>query len=104
LRILLALGLIGLSACGTVSLPATGVTNDGKNWTGYFTTKEFVLTDGAVKCTGTTPMGTAKQQTATFECDDGRTGTAVTNRTKLTGGTVNVSFSDGRTGSFNYGT
>lgn len=104
MKILAFCAILSVAACASVSLPATGKTDDGKSWTGYFTTSEFVLSDGAVNCTGATPMGMAKRQTATFTCDDGRTGTAVTNRTKLTGGTVDVTFSDGSTGTFNYGT
>lgn len=103
MKVYALLTILGVSACGAVSLPATGETDDGKSWTGYFTTKEFVLSDGTVNCTGATPMGTQKQQTATFSCDDGRTGTAVTNRTRLTGGTVAVTFSDGSKGNFLYG-
>ena len=65
--------LVCLGACSSLSIPASGVTNDGKGWTGYFTLKEFTLSDGSVICKGKTPTGTAKVQQATFTCDDGRT-------------------------------
>lgn len=103
MRTLALLGVVAVSACGSVSIPVTGASNDGKAWTGYFTTKEFVLSDGTVNCSGIPPMGAAKQQEASFTCDDGRTGVAITNRTHLTGGTVDATFSDGSTGKFSYG-
>ena len=96
--------LTGLASCSAVSLPASGVTSDGQKWGGYFTTQEFTISNDKTTCKGKTPMGTAKQQSATFACDDGRTGTASTNRTRMTGGTVAVTFSDGLTGNFDYGT
>ncbi|WP_278922717.1 hypothetical protein [Pseudophaeobacter profundi] len=96
--------LVSLGACSSLSIPASGVTSDGKGWTGYFTLDEFTLSDGSVICTGETPTGTAKVQRATFTCDDGRTGTAQTTRTGMAGGIVDVDFSDGTTGKFQYGT
>ncbi len=50
-----------------------------------------------------TPAGTATVLQATFSCDDGRTGVAKTNRTSMSGGVVDVEFSDGLTGKFKYG-
>ena len=96
--------LVAVGACAEISIPASGVTSDGSAWTGYFTMKEFQISGGGVICTGATPMGTAKVQTATFTCDDGRTGQITTNRTSMRGGIVTAEFSDGTTGTFNYGT
>ena len=99
-----ALAMIALlTACASLSIPASGVTSDGKGWSGYFTLQEFTLSDGEVICKGATPMGTAKVQKATFSCNDGRTGVVETNRTSMSGGVADVEFSDGLTGRFKYG-
>ncbi|MDG1736796.1 MAG: hypothetical protein P8L68_05930 [Paracoccaceae bacterium] len=104
-KILISVGIaVALSACSTISLPISGSTSDGQSWTGYFTVQKFELSDGNNICSGVTPMGTSKIQTAEFTCEDGRTGTLTTNRTSMRGGVANVTFSDGAIGSFEYGT
>lgn len=95
--------LFALASCGQVSIPASGMTSDGSQWTGYFTLSEFQIAGNGVICTGTPPMGMETVQTASFTCDDGRTGTITTNRTSMRGGTIAAQFSDGTTGSFAYG-
>lgn len=91
-----------LTACGSISIPTSGVTSDGKDWSGYFTIEEFTLSDGKVICKGATPKGAAKVKQASFSCDDGRTGVAETNRTSPSHGFVDVEFSDGVTGKFKW--
>lgn len=104
-KVLLSAAIITtVTACASVSLPVTGATNDGKQWSGYFTIREFTLAGDGVICRGATPTGTQRVQTASFVCDDGRTGTATTNRTSMTGGVGTVQFSDGAVGEFSYGT
>lgn len=93
-----------LTSCGSVSIPASGSTSDGVRWTGYFTLEEFQIAGGSTICKGKPPMGFAKVQTATFECNDGRTGTVTTTRQGMTGGIADVIFSNGLTGQFTYGT
>lgn len=103
-KTLLILSTVGFAGCSSISLPVNGQTDDGRVWGGYFTIQTFELSSGDLICTGETPMGTARVQTATFTCSDGRTGVATTNRTRNTGGTVSVRFSDGTTGQMAYGT
>ena len=102
--LLVALVSITVTACASVSLPVTGVTSNGAQWSGYFTIREFTLAGDGVICQGATPTGTQRVQTASFVCDDGRTGTATTNRTSMTGGVGTFQLSDGTVGEFAYGT
>lgn len=104
MKVLPTLILVAAAAgCSSISLPVSGVTSDGSHWTGYFTVEEFTIANGTEICKGRTPMGTEANQTAPFSCNDGRTGTATTNRKSLSGGTVDATFSDGTRGSFVYG-
>jgi hypothetical protein len=102
--LLSAVVMTTLTACASVSLPVTGVTSNGEQWSGYFTIREFTLAGDGVICKGATPTGTQRVQTASFVCDDGRTGTATTNRTSMTGGVGTFQVSDGTVGEFTYGT
>ncbi|WP_375247674.1 hypothetical protein [Planktomarina temperata] len=99
----LALSAILIASCSSVSIPASGSTSDGAKWSGYFTLKQFQIAGSDTVCIGKPPMGFAKVQTATFECDDGRTGSIVTTRQGMRGGIADVTFSDGLTGQFTYG-
>lgn len=100
---IMSCGLLALASCSEISLPASGVTSDSVAWTGYFTMKKFEISGDGTICEGMPPMGTAKIQTATFNCNDGRTGTITTNRTSMRGGQIEAIFSDGTTGKFTYG-
>lgn len=95
--------LLALSACSSVSLPVRGMSSDGTTWTGYFTLNEFQISADGVICAGKPSMGWGKVNTHRFVCNDGRTGTATTTRTSMSGGTGSVNFSDGTTASLNYG-
>ena len=97
------MAFVALSACASVSIPASGVTSNGDKWSGYFTVKEIKLSGGNTICAGKPAMGFGKVQTNEVSCDDGRTATVTSTRTSMRGGVAEVVFSDGMTGQFNYG-
>lgn len=95
--------VILLGACSSISIPVSGITSDGQEWTGYFTIKEFTLAGDNTICIGKTPKSIKKENEITFECEDGRSGIAKTKRTSLSGGIAKILLSDGTTGNFTYG-
>ena len=95
--------LLATSACATVSIPVKGIASNGSAWSGYFTLDEFQLSGDGVICSEKPTMGWGKVNTHSFSCDDGRTGTATTTRTSMSGGTGEVTFSDGSTAKLTYG-
>ena len=95
--------VILLGACSSISIPVSGTTSDGQEWTGYFTIKEFTLSGDNTICIGKTPKNIKKENEIAFECEDGRTGVAKTKRVNLRGGVAKVVLSDGTTGDFTYG-
>ena len=95
---------VSLSACASVSIPTAGVTSDGIKWSGYFDFSEFVFSGGTVICKGKPTMGLGKVNTHYFTCDNGNSGSVVTTRQSMTGGMAKLTFDDGITGNFMYGT
>lgn len=100
-----------LAGCGSISVPASGVTATGQSFTGSATVKingegvfELVSIAG-VKCGGAyNAMDKSPAMSITFSCSDGRTGTAdvIRNPDGMSGSGSGV-LSDGETITFRFG-
>lgn len=101
---------LGLTGCGSVTVPASGVTSTGEKFTGSATasvsagTFEMTGSSGA-KCSGTyDQFSTVKRMTIPFTCSNGKRGTLeIIRNNDLRGGKGTASFSDGSTGNFVFG-
>ena len=104
-----AFAALFLAGCGSITLPASGVTSDGIHFEGTTTASmkigEFSVSGNGITCSGTyDPHDRAKRIEAKTTCTDGRTGTiyVVRNNDGL-GGHGTVQFTDGTTGTFVFG-
>ena len=94
--------IILLGACSSVSIPVTGSTSDGEKWSGYFTMKAFTISGEDTVCEVETSKKWSKTNTATLNCDDGRSGTGLMTRIGLSGGTFDFKLTDGTIGNLTY--
>lgn len=99
-----------LSACGSITVPAAGVTSTGETFRGSATASAsagtFEMTGSSgVQCSGTyDQFSTAKRLTIPFKCTDGKSGSAdLVRDNDLVGGEGSITFSDGTTGTIKYG-
>lgn len=99
-----------LSACGSITVPASGTTSTGELFYGQaiatMSAGTFQVTNAQnVICSGNyDQFSKAKEFDIPFKCTDGRSGTIhiVRNDDLLSGGGTGV-FSDGTTGEFKFG-
>lgn len=109
---LLAILIITLSGCGSITVPVSGQLETGTTFTGRATanmngegTFEAVAVEGGLHCSGTyNAYDRSRTLTVPATCEDGRTATIVANRNKdLMGGRGTIVLSDGTTGTFIFG-
>lgn len=102
--------IVSLSGCGSITVPAAGLSSTGERFSGSATasvsagTFEMTGTSGN-RCKGTyDQFSTAKRLTVTFTCSGGQTGTIDLIRDNdLKGGEGTATFSDGTTATIQYG-
>jgi hypothetical protein len=99
-----------LAGCGSITVPASGITSTGEAFYGQATASlsegKFQVTNAAgVVCSGNyDPLDRSRELTVPFTCTDGRSGTIHIVRNKdLMGGAGTGVFSDGTTGEFKFG-
>ena len=102
--------LSALAGCGTITVPASGITSKGEKFYGQATAsmsegKFQVTNQTGVLCSGNyDPMSRARELDVSFTCTDGRTGTLhIVRNPNLMGGVGTGTFSDGTTGDFKFG-
>lgn len=109
-RIAAGAAMLTLAGCGTISVPASGITSSGEEFYGQATAsvsegKFEVINKIGVICSGIyDQFDTSRDLSVGFSCTDGRSGTINIHRDKdLMGGAGTATFSDGTTGKFKFG-
>lgn len=105
-----ALGGSILIGCGSITVPASGITSTGEQFYGQATASlsegKFQVTNAdGVLCSGTyDPLDRSRELDMQFTCTDNRHGTIhIVRNPDLMGGVGTGTFSDGTTGEFKFG-